>query len=310
MTDQPQSRRISRFLDPALLAQLGSLEVRARAVVEGLFAGMHQSPYRGFNVEFSEYRQYTPGDPLKDIDWKVYARSDKYYIKQHEEETNLSSFLVLDASKSMAYKAPGQPLSKLDYAATLAATLAYLMLRQQDTVGLVTFAAGVGRVIPAKGGMPHLKALCNELEVLDPAAGTDVAGALDHVARTMKKRGLVLVFSDLLDDLERLLTKARQLKTRRHELVIFHVLDTHELQFPFDGEMMIRDMEDASTVETDAHGIRREYLRQVHQFVSRLRSGFQRFGIDYLLIDTSKPLDTNLRAFFSHRRSGMTGLGA
>lgn len=298
------ARRLSRFLDPALLAQVGSLELRARAVVEGFIAGLHKSPFKGFNVEFAEYRQYVPGDPLKDIDWKVYGRTDKYYIKEHEEETNLAGFVVLDTSASMAWQGGGT-LSKLDYAATLAATLAYLMLRQQDTVGLITFARELEHFVPAKGGLAHLKALCTVLEDITPGAGTDVAAALGRAARALRKRGLVLIFSDLLDNLEAVLHHARLLKTRRHEVVVFHVLDPHELAFPFGGPVELRDLEDHSKIETDAHGIRREYLRQVQQFTGRLRSGMRRFGIDYLLTDTGKPLEMGLKSFFTRRSAAL-----
>ena len=194
--------RLSRYLDPKVLASMAALEIKARNVVEGFIEGLHKSPFKGFNVEFSEYRQYVPGDPLKDIDWKIYARTDKYYIKEHEEETNLSGYLIMDTSGSMSYRGGNAPLSKLDYAATLAASLAYLMLKQQDSVGLVTFADGVRKILRPRTGMAQLKAICSELEQTKPTDRTDIGDTLDRVAETMRKRGLLIIFSDLLDNTE------------------------------------------------------------------------------------------------------------
>ncbi|MFZ2956493.1 MAG: DUF58 domain-containing protein [Candidatus Ozemobacteraceae bacterium] len=296
------TRRLSKYLDPKLLASFSSLEVKARTVVEGFVSGLHKSPFKGFNVEFAEYRQYTPGDPIKDIDWKLYGRTDKYYIKEHEEETNLSGYLVMDTSASMSYKGDCA-LSKLDYAATLGASLAYLMLRQQDSVGLVTFADGVRRILPPKSGMPHLKAICRELEATRPDRTTNIAESLDRVAEAMRKRGLLVIFSDLMDNAELVIAKARQLRSRRHEVLIFHVLDRHELSFPFEDVTLFEDLEDHTHVTADAFALRREYLRRVQQLVSTYQSALRKSGIDYLLTDTSRPLETSLRSFFTRRQA-------
>ncbi|MBF0499087.1 MAG: DUF58 domain-containing protein [Candidatus Riflebacteria bacterium] len=296
------ARRLSRYLDPKLLASFSSLEVRARSVVEGFVSGLHKSPFKGFNVEFAEYRQYTPGDPIKDIDWKLYGRTDKYYIKEHEEETNLSGYLVIDTSGSMSYKGDGL-LSKLDYAATLGASLAYLMLRQQDSVGLVTFADGVRRILPPKSGMQHLKAICRELEATRPDEKTNIADSLDRVAEAMRKRGLLVIFSDLMDNAELVIAKARQLRSRRHEVLIFHVLDRHELTFPFEDVTLFEDLEDHTQVTADAFMLRREYLRRVQQLVSTYQSALRKSGIDYLLTDTSRLLEASLRSFFTRRQA-------
>lgn len=296
------TRRLSKYLDPRLIATFSSLEVKARTVVEGFVSGLHKSPFKGFNVEFAEFRQYTPGDPLKDIDWKVYARTDKYYIKEHEEETNLSGFLIMDTSGSMSYRGDGQ-LSKMDYAATLAASLAYLMLRQQDSVGLVTFAENVRKLIRPKSGMPHLKAICQELEKSRPTDKTDIGESLDRVAEAMRKRGLLVIFSDLMDNAETIIAKARQLRSRRHEVLIFHVLDRHELQFPFEDVTLFQDLEDQTQLVADAYQLRREYLRRIQQFVSTFQSALRKSGIDYLLTDTSRPLEASLRSFFTRRQA-------
>lgn len=299
------TRKISKYLDPKLLAALANMEIRARSVVEGFVEGLHKSPFKGFNVEFSEYRQYVPGDPLKDIDWKVYARTDKYYIKEHEEETNLSGYLVIDASASMSYRGAGN-MSKLEYAATLAASLAYLMLRQQDSVGLVTFAEGLRRIIRPKSGMAHLKAICNELEATVPENKTDIGITLDRVAEAMRKRGLLIIFSDLMDNAEVIIHKTRQLRMRKHEVLLFHILDRHEINFPFEDAILFRDLEDHSKLEVDAFSLRREYLKKMRHFMGTLQSALRKSGIDYLLADTSMPLESCLRSFFTRRQCTVT----
>lgn len=297
-----KTRKLSRFLDPKLLAALSAMEIRARTVVEGMVEGLHKSPFKGFNVEFSEYRQYVPGDPLKDIDWKVYARTDKYYIKEHEEETNLSGYLVMDTSGSMSYKGQGS-MNKLDYASTLAASLAYLMLKQQDSVGLVTFADGLRKMIRPRTGMAHLKAVCNELETTQPSKTTNIGASLDLIGQTMKKRGILILFSDLMDNAEVIIQKLRQLRTRRHEIVLFHVLDRDEISFPFDDTTIFHDLEDESEIVTDAFQLRSEYLKRVKQLMNTFKSALRKSGIDYLIADTSMPLEANLRSFFSRRQA-------
>lgn len=300
-----KTRRLSRFLDPKLLAALSSMEIRARTVVEGMVEGLHKSPFKGFNVEFSEYRQYVLGDPLKDIDWKVYARTDKYYIKEHEEETNLSGYLVMDTSGSMSYKGQGS-MNKLDYASTLAASLAYLMLKQQDSVGLVTFADGLRKMIRPRTGMAHLKAICNELETTEPSKTTNIGASLDLIGQSMKKRGVLILFSDLMDNAETIIQKLRQLRTRRHEIVLFHVLDRDEISFPFDDTTIFHDLEDESEIVTDAFQLRSEYLKRVKQLMNTFKSALRKSGIDYLIADTSMPLEANLRSFFSRRQAVST----
>ncbi len=297
-----RTRRISKFLDPKLLASLSALEIKARGVVEGFVEGLHKSPFKGFNVEFAEYRQYVHGDPLKDIDWKVYSRTDKYYIKEHEEETNLSGYLILDTSGSMSYKGEGS-LTKLEYAATLAASLAFLMLRQQDSVGLVTFAKGVRKIIRPKSGLAHLKAICQELENTTPGGETDMGATLDRVAETMRKRGLLIIFSDLMDNAANIIAKARQLRSRKHEILLFHVLDRHELTFPFEEMILFKDLEDHSEIAADAFSLRREYLRRIQGMVSTFQSALRKTGIDYILIDTARPLESGLRSFFTRRQA-------
>ncbi|MBU1106021.1 MAG: DUF58 domain-containing protein [Candidatus Riflebacteria bacterium] len=297
-----KTRRLSRFLDPKLLASLSAMEIRAHTVVEGMVEGLHKSPFKGFNVEFSEYRQYVPGDPLRDIDWKVYGRTDKFYIKEHEEETNLSGYLVMDTSGSMSYKGQGS-MSKIDYASTLAASLAYLMLKQQDSVGLVTFANGLRKMIRPRTGMAHLKAVCNELESTAVSETTNIGASLDLVGQTMKKRGIFILFSDLMDNADVIIKKLRQLRTRRHEIVLYHVLDRDEISFPFDDTTIFHDLEDESEIVTDAFQLRSEYLKRVRQLMNTFKSALRKSGIDYLVADTSMPLENNLRSFFTRRQA-------
>lgn len=302
-----KTRKISKYLDPRLLASLASMEIRARNVVEGFVEGLHKSPYKGFNVEFSEYRQYVPGDPLKDIDWKVYARTDKLYIKEHEEETNLSGYLVMDTSGSMSYKGSGA-MSKIEYASTLAASLGYLMLKQQDSVGLVSFANGLRKMIRPRTGMAHLKAICKELEETEVSDKTNIGETLDLVGQSMRKRGIFIMFSDLMDNADVIIKKLRQLRTRKHEIVLFHVLDRDELTFPFEDTTMFHDMEDNSEIVTDAFSLRQEYLKRVRKLIQTFKSALRKSGIDYLIADTSMPLESSLRSFFTRRQGNVSRL--
>lgn len=302
-----KTRKISKYLDPRLLASLASMEIRARNVVEGFVEGLHKSPYKGFNVEFSEYRQYVPGDPLKDIDWKAYARTDKLYIKEHEEETNLSGYLVMDTSGSMSYKGSGA-MSKIEYASTLAASLGYLMLKQQDSVGLVSFANGLRKMIRPRTGMAHLKAICKELEETEVSDKTNIGETLDLVGQSMRKRGIFIMFSDLMDNADVIIKKLRQLRTRKHEIVLFHVLDRDELTFPFEDTTMFHDMEDNSEIVTDAFSLRQEYLKRVRKLIQTFKSALRKSGIDYLIADTSMPLESSLRSFFTRRQGNVSRL--
>lgn len=297
-----KTRKISRFLEPELLASLSNLEIKARTVVEGMIEGQHKSPFKGFNVEFSEYRQYVLGDPLKDIDWKVYGRTDKFYIKEHEQETNLFGYLILDTSGSMAYKGAGT-MSKLDYASTLAASLSYLMLKQEDSVGLLTFAEGIEKIIRPKTGIAHLKTICNELDSIKASKTTNIGESLDAVGQSMKKRGIFVMFSDLMDNSEVVINKLRQLKGRRHEIVLYHVLDREEITFPFDDMTIFKDLENRSEITTDAFSLRNEYLKRMRSMINTFRSALRKSGIDYLLADTSMPIEANLRSFFTRRQA-------
>jgi uncharacterized protein (DUF58 family) len=289
----------ARYLDPAVLARIGSLDLKAKTVVEGVLSGLHRSPRRGFSVEFAEYRQYLPGDPLALIDWKVYARSDRHVVKKFEEDTSLDCHLLVDVSGSMAYGS--HAVSKRDYACYLAASLAYLMHRQRDAVGLIAFdEAIVQRLGPSARGT-HLRAVLLALERLPSGAKTNVARPLEDLARVMSKRGLVVVVSDLLDRPDDVIRGLRQFRQRGTDVIVFHVLDPQELRFQFDGEARFRDLESASEVFADADAVRDGYLRAIGGLIDRYRRELGGAGIDYHLLDTSQPLDLALTSYLTLR---------
>lgn len=289
----------ARYLDPAVLARLGSLDLKAKTVVEGVLSGLHRSPRRGFSVEFAEYRQYLPGDALSTIDWKVFARSDRHFVKKFEEETNLDCHLLVDVSGSMAYGS--HAVTKRDYACYLAASLAYLMHRQRDAVGLIAFdEAIVQRVAPsARAG--HLRTVLLALERLPAGARTNVAKPLADLAKVLAKRGLVVVISDLLDDPAAVIRGLRQFRQRGTDVVVFQVLDPQELRFRFEDAARFRDVESAHEVFADPAAVRAGYLAAVTGLVDTYRRELGGAGIDYHLLDTSLPLDLALVSYLNAR---------
>lgn len=289
----------ARYLDPAVLARLGTLDLKAKTIVEGVLSGLHRSPRRGFSVEFAEYRQYLPGDALSTIDWKVFARSDRHYVKKFEEDTNLDCHLLLDISGSMRYGSGA--VQKHDYACMLAASLAYLMHRQRDAVGLIAFDEGiVQRLAPsARGG--HLRTILLALERMPPGSRTNVAKPLEDLAKVLAKRGLVVVISDLLDDPVRVIQGLKRFRQRGTDVIVFHVLDREELTFTFADAARFRDVESATEVFADPSVVRGAYLDAVQGFVDTYRRELGGAGIDYHLLDTSRPLDLALVAYLSAR---------
>ncbi|RPJ46795.1 MAG: DUF58 domain-containing protein [Candidatus Latescibacterota bacterium] len=288
-----------RFLDPEVVARLARMDIKARLVVEGFIAGLHKSPYRGFSVEFAEHRQYMPGDPLRHVDWKVYAKSDKFYVKEYEEETNLRAYLLLDASGSMGYGSGS--VTKFTYAAQLAAALAYLMLRQRDSVGLVLFDDQLRRFLAPRAAATHLHAILRELEGARTSSRTDVGGALHALTERIRRRGLVLLLSDLMDDPEKILTSLRYFRHKKHEVVVFHILDPKEVRFDFDRESRFEDMEKDDHITAQPWRIRAEYAREVERWRDRYRSVCREHRIDYNFIDTSTPYDVALFAYLAKR---------
>ena len=289
-----------QYLQPETVSKLKGMEMRARMVVEGFIAGLHKSPYHGFSVEFAEHRQYMPGDNIRDIDWKVYAKTDRYYIKQYEEETNLKAYLLLDCSRSMAYQSAGI-INKLDYAGMLSGALSYMMLRQRDAVGLVTFDERIRRYIPPRSKAGHLHVLLTEIAQQTPSEKTDISLALHEMADRIKRRGLVIVMSDLLDEAEKIVSGLKHFRYNKHEVIVFHILDPRERDFSFGQEAVFKDMETGEELTTLPYQIKKDYARQVKAFTDEIATACRQSNIDYHPIDTSTPFDKALYAFLSKR---------
>lgn len=290
-----------RFLDPKVVGQLTSLDMVAKLVVEGFLTGLHKSPYHGFSVEFAEHRQYMPGDPIRHIDWKLYAKTDRYFVKMYEEETNLRAHLLIDSSASMGYASPGQ-LTKLRYATYLAASLAYLMINQQDSVGLLSYADTLRRFIPPRAVKTHLKVLYAELDALKPTATTDTLKSLQLLADRVHRRGLIILISDLMDDPKGVLTTLKHFRHRKHDVIVFHVLDPHEIEFPFKDESGFIDMETGREVLTQPWEIAKEYRKNFKSWQEGYARECRANLIDYVPIDTSTPFDRTLLAYLEKRR--------
>ena len=291
------------YLDPVALSRLGNLELVARLVVEGFVTGLHKSPYQGFSVEFSEHRQYMPGDEIRHIDWKVFGKSDRYYVKKFEEETNLRAYLVLDASQSMTYQFDGSGISKLQYGCYLAASLTYLMLKQRDSVGLATFDQQIRDYIPPRGTPTHLQAIISILESITAGAETDVATVLHDLAKRIVRRGLVIVISDLLDQPTKVLSALKHFRHRKHEVIVFHLLDSAEKTFPFQGAISFQDLETGQRLVTQADSLKSSYLEQLNRFIRDYQRGCGANMIDYVQINTDTPFDHALSAYLSNRQS-------
>ena len=288
-----------RFLDPAVLARLGTLELKARTVVEGFLSGLHRSPLKGFSVEFAEYRQYLPGDDLSTIDWKVYARTDRYYVKKFEEETNLDCHLLLDVSRSMGY---GRQVTKLQYGSMLAASLAYLMNRQRDAVALTAFDEAVVEMLPPGVRPGHLRSILLTLDRLKVGARTDVSKPMHLLADAIGKRGMVIVISDLLDDPERVIEGLRHFRFRGTDVIVFHLLDPDELTFPFERASRFRDMEGGDELVAVPSLVRQQYLDALNGALDLYKRELTSAGVDYRVLDTSQPLDFALSAYLSTRQ--------
>jgi uncharacterized protein (DUF58 family) len=294
----PKARE-RRFLDPAVIARLGTLELKARTIVEGFLSGLHRSPFKGFSVEFAEYRQYIPGDDLSTIDWKVYARSDRYCVKKFEEETNLDCHLLIDVSGSMSYGSRG--MTKFEYAACLAASLGYLMNRQRDAVGLTAFNDRLVSMLPASARPGHLRALLLSLDRLSTGEPTNVSKPLRQLADTLKKRGMVVVISDLLDDPDAVIRGLKHFRFRGTELLVFHVLDPDEIEFPFDRATRFEDLETGEEVRAVPAAVRAHYLKEMGALLGRYKRELGASGIDYQLLTTAQPLEMALLAYLSAR---------
>ncbi len=289
-----------KYLDPDIVSKLKGMELRARMVVEGFIAGMHKSPYHGFSVEFAEHRQYMPGDSIRDIDWKVYGKSDRFYIKQYEEETNLKAYLLLDCSRSMAYQSEDR-ITKHDYAGLLSGALGYMMLRQRDAVGLVTFDDHLRKYIPPRSKPGHLHVLLREIANQPPSDRTDIAATLHEMAERVKRRGLVIIMSDLLDEADKIISGLKHFRYNNHEVIVFHILDPRERDFAFGREAVFKDMETGEEMTTLPYQIKKDFATAVQAYSNQVATACRQSGIDYHLIDTATPFDKALLAFLSKR---------
>ncbi len=290
--------------DPSELRRYAGLTLLARQVVEGFLTGVHRSPFKGFSIEFAEHRQYSPGDEIRHIDWRAYGKTDRYYVKEFEEETNLKAYLLVDASGSMGYKGRGDRLSKFEYAQQVAASLAFLMLHQLDAVGLITHDTKVRSLIPPKASSKHLLNVLRALEATRPGGETAMAPLWHQLAtHHLKRRGLIIILSDFFDDIEALTKALRNLKHRNHEVVLFQVLSPDEVEFPFSKVTQFRNLErPADTQRVDARRLRAEYLQQFQQFCEQLRERAGNMHMDYRLLRTDQPVDRALGLYLSHRQ--------
>ncbi len=289
-----------KYLDPAVISRLKGLDIKARLVVEGFVSGLHRGPYKGFSVEFAEHRQYMPGDPIRYIDWKVYGKTDRFYIKEYEEETNLRAYLILDGSGSMGYKSNG--ITKLEYGCYLTASLAYLMLKQQDSVGLLVFDTKLRKYIPPRSVKRHLHVILRELSDIEARDETNLGRTLEELAGRVTRRGLIILISDLLDDEQSVIRALKLFRHRKHEVIVFHVLDPYEVSFPFEHEVILQDMETHEEVPAVPWEIRREYVRRVASWIDRYRTVLRQSGIDYVPIRTSTTFDVALFSYLEKRQ--------
>ena len=289
-----------KYLDPEHISKLSGLDIIARLVVEGFITGLHRSPYHGFSVEFSEYRPYMPGDSVRNIDWKVLGRTERYYVKQFEEETNLRAYLLLDSSGSMGYSSLN--ITKLQYAQYLGAALTYLLLKQRDATGLVTFSDHIKTFLPPRSVFSYLNQILKEMDSLTPAGETKVADTFHLLAERIKKRGLIIILSDLFDNPDHILTALKHLRHKKHEIIVFHILDPMEIQFSFGDDTVFIDLETEEKIQTFPKHIKGDYRQQIKEFLKRYKRECFQHKIDYHQVSTNKPFDQTLYHFLMKRK--------
>lgn len=292
-----------RFLDPAILRSLANIELRARVLVEGLYASRHRSPFYGFSVEFVDHREYSPGDEPRTIDWKMLARTERYFVKRFEMESNMNVVCLLDTSRSMGYRpAERDRLTKLEYASYLAASVAFLVHRQQDSPGLATFGDDLREFLPPRQGQRHLYTLLSRLEAIEPQGQTDLARVLEAIGRRLTRRGIVLVISDCYGDARRVVDGIRHLTARGHDVIVVQLLDHDEVAFPFKPLTTFRDMESGAALMSDPLRQRPLYLDRLARFRRSIEAGAVACGADYRFVDTSQPIELVLRDYLLYRR--------
>jgi uncharacterized protein (DUF58 family) len=293
---------VEQYLKPEVIRQISRLDLRAEFIVKGFLQGLHASPFHGFSVEFSEHRKYTPGDDPNDIDWLVYAKTDKYYVKKFEAETNITGYLVMDLSRSMGYTYR-QELTKFDYAICVAAALCYLMIHQQDPVGLIAFDDRIRQSLPPRSKRTQLGNVLSLLANLRPSGQTDIAKSVTQIAAMLKHRSLVMLFSDLLAEPEGVIAALRRLRHGGHDVILFHVLDEAEVHFPFDGMIEFEEPETHEKLQIDAGGFRADYLDEIQAFCDMFRRECFQIGVDYVQLDTSMQFDRALTEYLTSRRA-------
>jgi uncharacterized protein (DUF58 family) len=292
---------VESYLKPEVIRQISRLDLRAQFIVKGFLQGMHASPFHGFSVEFSEHRKYSTGDDPDEIDWLVFAKTDKYYIKKYEAETNITGYLVMDLSQSMGYTHQ-QKLNKFDYSICLAAALTYLMVMQQDPVGLITFDTQIRQSLPAKSKRGQIAQILATLAKLKTTGQTDIAKSLGQVSAMLRHRSLVMIFSDLLTDAEPIERALARLRHAGHDVILFHVLDEAEVRFPFQGMVELREPESEEKLQIDADGFRKEYVDQINDWREQYRKYCFQIGADYVPLDTSMQFDRALTEYLVKRR--------
>ena len=290
-----------KYLRPEVIRQVARLDLRAKFIVEGFLQGLHASPFQGFSVEFSEHRKYVAGDDLKDLDWHVFAKTDKYYLKKFQAETNVTGYLAMDLSASMAYTYR-QELTKFEYGICLAAALGYLMIHQQDPVGLVTFDTKIRTSLPPRSKRAHLGNILAVLANLKPEGKTEIAPCLHQLAAMVRGKSLIMIFSDLLGDPEPVMQSLHHLRHRGHEIILFHILDEAEVHFPFEGMIEFADVEEPRKLTLDARNMKADYLKSVNDFRENYRRDCAGAGIDYVAMDTSISFDKALLEYLVQRQ--------
>lgn len=299
-----ESKRVNpsqKYFDPETLARIRPLGLRARTLVEGVMAGLHRSPLRGHSIEFAQHREYVPGDDLRQVDWKVYARSDRYYLKQYEDETNLIAYLLLDTSESMQYRAATSPMTKLEYAQLVVFSLAYLVITQQDSAALATFSSELDGWLPPSGSASYLDDMIRMMESAPKGQRTDLPKIVELAAQRCSKPGVIVLVSDLLDDQQRLLTALKRLRYQRHDVVVVHVVDESELTFPFDRSTRFEGLEGLPEVVTDPLLIGGAYRKAMAAFCTEIEVGCQQLGVDYHRMKTNESLAATLPPLLARR---------
>ncbi len=289
-----------KYLEPEVISKLKTLDLKARFIVEGFMVGLHKSPYHGFSAEFSEHRPYMQGDSIKNIDWKVFAKRDKYFIKQFEEETNLISHIFLDVSKSMNYKSSGS-VTKLEYAITLAASLLYIIINQQDAAGLVVYSDIIQNYLPPKSNKIYMKKLFTELANVKPSGATNTSECLKSVLDKIKKRGLVIIISDFFDDPESVISAIKKFHYKKNEVIVFQIVDPAEKDFSFDRDAVFKDLETGEEMTTLPYQIQKSYIEAFNEFTNKIKKECRSFGVEYNLISTADPFDKALFSYFTKR---------